>query len=310
MRQVVILHNQIPFDAPEDVLDILRQAQWIKEILSSSGYEVSLMPYGLSALEKLDRRCIVFNLVDSAPGEESLSYLVPGILESLHLSYTGCSLKSLLLSTDKVLAKRLLVEHRLPTPRLFGGNAPDGLYLVKPAEQDASVGLDDKCLVARNEVRDVLLRKKTETQGRWFAEQYIDGREFTVCMYGSREDIHVLPPYEWMFNDFGQRAKIITYEAKWTERTFGYEHISAKYTHDAADGPLLAELIRIAGECWNVFALHGYARVDFRVDASNRPYVLELNANPSFYGFYHLAKEWGFSFEDIVRYLVDNCHRS
>jgi D-alanine-D-alanine ligase-like ATP-grasp enzyme len=61
-----------------------------------------------------------------------------------------------------------------------------------------------------------------------FAEQYIDGREFTVCMYGSREDIHVLPPYEWMFNDFGQRAKIITYEAKWTERTFGYEHISAK----------------------------------------------------------------------------------
>ncbi|ADY14384.1 ATP-grasp domain-containing protein [Sphaerochaeta globosa] len=310
MQQVIILHNQIPSDAPEDVLDILRQAQWIAEILTEKGYATTLLPYSLSALEQLEKSVVVFNLVDSAPKEELLSYLVPGILESLHLRYTGCSLSSLFLSTDKVLAKRLLSEHTLPTPALYSKESEKGLYLIKPTTQDASVGLDEQCLVEHDRVQAVLREKEQEVGCPCFAEQYIDGREFTVCMYGTKEEAHILPPYEWVFNDYGQNAKIITYDAKWTENTFGYEHITAKYTHDEADKALLQQLVQISTSCWNVFDLHGYARVDFRVDDQNRPYILELNANPSFYGFYHLAKEWLFSFEDIVLFLVEHPHVS
>ena len=69
---------------------------------------------------------------------------------------------------------------------------------------------------------------------------------------------------------------------------------------------MLAELVRLSRECFKLFNLTGYARVDFRIDAENRPYILEINANPSFYGFYHLSKEWNFSFEDLVENLALN----
>jgi D-alanine-D-alanine ligase len=305
MQQVIILHNHIPQNAPEDVLDILRQAQWIEEILRQKGYSVTLLPYSLSALEQLDKNVVVFNLVDSAPGEEMLSYLVPGILESLKLKYTGCSLANLFLTTNKVLAKKLMAEHHLPTPAPYSKESEKGLYLIKPTAQDASVGLDEHCLVEHAEVQTMLKEKEAQIGCPCFAEQYIDGREFTVCMYGTREDVHILPPYEWVFNEYGNRAKIITYDAKWTEQTFGYEHISAKYTHDEADKPLIVQLEHLAKDCWKAFDLYGYARVDFRIDAGNRPFILELNANPSFYGFYHLAQEWNFSFEDLIVSLVN-----
>lgn len=311
VRQVVILHNQVPPDAPEDVQDILRQAMWIEEILTADGYRATLLPYALSTLERLDKDVVVFNLVDSAPNEELLAYLVPGILESLHLRYTGCSFANLFFSTDKLLSKKLLRDHCLPVPSLYSAESEEGLYLIKPVAQDASIGLDEHCLVPRDQVEAALKSKEDSLGCRCFAEQYIDGREFTVCMYGTSSDLHILPPYEWIFNDYGRQAKIITYDAKWTELTFGYEHIVAKYSHDDTDKRLMEELVRIAGECWKAFDLHGYARVDFRVDASDRPFVLELNGNPSFYGFYHLAKEWNLRFEDIVLYLVEHsCYYS
>ena len=33
-------------------------------------------------------------------------------------------------------------------------------------------------------------------------------------------------------------------------------------------------------DCWRLFGLRGYARVDFRVDAQLRPWILEINTNP------------------------------
>ena len=58
MQQVIILHNHIPQNAPEDVLDILRQAQWIEEILRQKGYSVTLLPYSLSARAQLDKNVV------------------------------------------------------------------------------------------------------------------------------------------------------------------------------------------------------------------------------------------------------------
>ncbi len=269
-----------------------------------------MLPYSLSALEQLDKEAVVFNLVDSAPNEETLSYLVPGILESLHLKYTGCSLPNLFLTTNKVLAKKLMADHQLPTPALYSRESEEGLYLIKPAAQDASVGLDEHCLVEHKAVEAMLKKKEQQMGCPCFAERYIDGREFTVCMYGTKTDVHILPPYEWVFNEYGQRAKIITYDAKWTEQTFGYEHISAKYSHDESDKSLIRKLELLSHACWEAFDLCGYARVDFRVDADHKPFILELNANPSFYGFYHLAKEWNFSFEDLIVSLVDQARIS
>jgi D-alanine-D-alanine ligase len=62
-----------------------------------------------------------------------------------------------------------------------------------------------------------------------------------------------------------------------------------RFADPAADGPLLAELTRLARRCWEAFGLGGYARVDFRVDMDGRPWILEVNANPC------LAPDSGFA---------------
>ncbi len=304
MHHVIILHNTIPENAPEDVLDILTQATWIGEILAEKGWEVSLLPFSLQAVAQLDKSAIIFNLLDSAPNEESLSYLGAGILEHLGLRYTGCTLSTLFVTGDKQLSKALLLKAGLPTPKPYDPSDREGRYLIKATNQDASMGLDESCLVRGEQVETMLADKQKLFGFPFFAEQYIDGREFTVCLYGKAEQPTILPPYEWVFSQYGQRAKIITYDAKWTEQTYGYEHIEAKYTHDANDKELLENLVNLSKQCARLFDLSGYARVDFRVDAANNPYILEVNANPSFYGFYHLAKEWNLSFGDMVESLV------
>ncbi len=319
---IIILHNNVKQDSPTDVLDILVQAKWIEEILTEKGYTVRLLPFSFETIAQLAKQDpnhppVVFNLVDSAPDEETLSYLIPGILSHFHLPYTGCSLDSLFLTTNKPLAKKLMHSNGIPTPCWIGLNAStaslplvkDNWYLVKPIAQDASVGLDDDSLVLATSlqaVEDAIHAKQQGSTTRYFAEQFIDGREFTACMYGRLENPTVLPPYEWVFDGFEEqhRAKIITYDAKWNDKSYGFEHIKAKYEIAPADKPLIARLEQIARQCWQVFELSGYARVDFRIDEQGNPWVLEINGNPSFYGFYHIANNLGIPFPSIVEHIA------
>ena len=63
----------------------------------------------------------------------------------------------------------------------------------------------------------------------------------------------------------------------------------------------------ITKKCWHLFVLKGYARVDFRVDEQNQPWVLEINANPCLSpdaGFVAAAARAGLSVEDIIQRIV------
>ena len=84
-------------------------------------------------------------------------------------------------------------------------------------------------------------------------------------------------------------------------------HTVRRFDFPAQDGALLAELRRVAAQCWNAFGLRGYARVDFRVDAENRPFVLEVNANPCLSpdaGFAAAAARAGLSYLQVVERIL------
>jgi D-alanine-D-alanine ligase len=68
-------------------------------------------------------------------------------------------------------------------------------------------------------------------------------------------------------------------------------------------------LRRVALDCWALFRLDGYARVDFRVDELGKPWVLEVNANPCLSpdaGFAAALAEAGIGYEAAVARLIDD----
>ena len=310
--EAIVLMNRVAADSPEDILDIKVQAEWICEELEAIGYRARTLPFGPDSVGELQKArsrggCFVVNMVDSAPGEETNVYLAPSVLEAVGIPFAGSCAQALMITTNKPLTKRLLVSYGLPTPGWFEGEDgfQPGHYLIKPACEDASIGLDDQSLVDADtrEALCALVRRRERDGGRFFAEKYIDGREFNVCVYGSHDHPVVLPPYEWVFPGFQEAGKpgFINYNAKWVENTFEYDQLAAVYHLPPEDAHLIRELTRLSEKCWEKFELSGWARVDFRIDASGNPFILEINCNPSFYGFFNIARAHGFPFSQVIQ---------
>jgi len=60
-------------------------------------------------------------------------------------------------------------------------------------------------------------------------------------------------------------------------------------------------------QCWELFKLKGYVRIDFRVDSDNNPFVLEINANPCLApdsGFVAACEKYGMKYTDIIKNII------
>ena len=70
---------------------------------------------------------------------------------------------------------------------------------------------------------------------------------------------------------------------------------------------MLHEINSIALKCWDMFDLHGYARVDMRTDRDGRVYVIEVNANPCISedgGFVAACHQEGMTNELIIGNII------
>lgn len=239
---------------------------------------------------------LVFNLVESLAGSGRLIYCFPALLDTLGLPYTGASAEALFLTSNKVLAKSRLDDRGVPTPqwvhsRYFG---PDCVlpneadrprrWIIKSVWEHASLGLDETAIIDGRQTHylpAMLMQRAPQLGGACFAEAFIEGREFNLSIIGGHAAPKVLPPAEIIFEGFtDDQPRIVDYSAKWHEESYAYHHTPRRFDFEVQETPLLKRLIATALKCWRLFDLSGYARVDFRVDADNRPWVLEINANP------------------------------
>lgn len=338
--RVLILHNQVRDGDDPDDRDVLDQVAAVQAALAALGHETATLAcdLDLAALKRgLAARPVdvVFNLVESLDGEDRLLPLVPALLSSLGLPYTGAPVEAAFLSTHKLLAKRELAAAGLPTPEVFAawppasrspGQAPAGTgedrlvgpVILKSVWNHGSQGLEEDLVLSQarvSELTDRLAALSPRLGGDGFAEGYIHGRELNLSLLASPEGVQVLPAAEIRFVDFPPgKPHIVGYAAKWDPAAFEYDHTVRSFDFPADDGPLLAELARIARAAWARFGLRGYARVDFRVDAAGRPLVLEVNANPCLSpdaGFAAAVARAGLRYEQaIARIIADTGARS
>jgi D-alanine-D-alanine ligase len=118
---VAILHPALPPQAALEDQDTLVQVQTVAEALVRLGHRTTTVPCTLD-LAALQQRLaevrpqVVFNLVESLGGADSLQYLPSAVLDAMGLPYTGNSTEAIFQTTHKLLAKQLLRLAGLPTP--------------------------------------------------------------------------------------------------------------------------------------------------------------------------------------------------
>jgi len=319
MKKAIILHQELQKGAAPDELDVLDQASAIEKSLKSLGYEVYTEPVSLN-LEKLLKIIgsvkpdVVVNLVETLGGRGRLIHFVPGLLDSVSVPYTGSGQQALYITTGKTVAKKEMIRTGLPTPGFFGQSEikkiiPGKKYILKPTWEDASVGITDKSVVTSDTCKQQLnLMLKTGIK-EWLFEEYIDGREFNVTLLETKDGWRVFHPAEIVFKDFPKgKPKILGYESKWDETSFEYTNTKRTFETIPKDNKLILRLTDISLRCADVFNLGGYARVDFRVDQNNDPWVLEVNANPCLTedaGFYAACRNEGMTYTEMVSAIIE-----
>jgi D-alanine-D-alanine ligase len=319
MRKIIILINRLSDRPSADEIDVIDQVEAVERSLDelSLWHEREFVDCNLSSLVKKlisEPDGIAFNLVESLNNNSGLVYFIPALVESLNYPLTGNPSDAMFLTTQKPLAKKLMQGMGIPTPQWWTAKeaislVPGRQYMVKPSREDASVGINDEN-VFNGEDLQILERFRNNWGDHFFIEEFITGREFNLSVLGGTDGPEVLSPAEIIFKDFPEgKPAIVGYAAKWEESTFEYQNTIRTYNFPESDGTLLDQLKEICYQCWSAFNLRGFARVDFRVDCNNRPYVLEINANPCISpnsGFYNAALRSGYTFTQVVQRIISD----
>src|SRR6476660_8166994 len=197
--RVVVAHNAVGAGDDAATADVLEQVELVTGALTELG-----LPWSTVAIrcgrawesrppaDAGGQDLLVFNLVESPSGAPWVHTANATALESLGLPFTGSSAAAFQLTTDKLATRAVLAAEGLPVPP--GGRLdPDrpclldripGPWILKPACEDASLGLEGDPLCA---TREAAVARARELAARFpgqgiVAETFLPGRELNVSL--------------------------------------------------------------------------------------------------------------------------------
>lgn len=231
---------------------------------------------------------IVFNLMEAFADIGVFDQNVVSYLELLRLPYTGCNPRGLTLARDKSLARKLFAYHRVPAPDSTvvplnrKARKPKRLkfpLIVKSPTYESSIGISQASVVANDEQlarRVQFIHQSIGTAA--IVEQYIDGRELYVGVTGNLR-LQVFPVWEMSFAKMPETSwHIATERVKWSA---AYQQKHGIETGPAdLPPPLALQVQHLAKRAYRALDLSGYARIDLRLTADGRLFVIEANPNP------------------------------
>ena len=327
LRILVLMHADLVPPEPPPLGQNVTDAAWKTEYdvvstLRTLGHDVK--PLGVKSDLGVLRAAIedwkphiAFNLLEEFDGVAVYDQNVVSYLELLHVPYTGCNPRGLMLARDKVLAKKLFSFHRIPFPDFMV--VPQGRpvkrprwlpfpLIVKSVTEEASLGISQASIVQEDDKlkeRVAFIHASVGTGA--LIEQYIEGRELYVGVMGNGQ-VHVLPVWELLMDQLPEDARrIATERVKWS-RTYQAKYgIRSGEARNLPEGKA-EEIQHLAKRVYRALGLSGYARIDVRMDAEGNVYVLEANPNPQIAhdeDFSDSAEKAGYTYKDLLQELLN-----
>ena len=304
----------------------------IEAALRERGHEVRRLAATGTALDlarqiQQDDADIIVNVCESFHGEGDQEQNVAALLELAGKTFTGSGSLGLALAQDKGLTKKLLAFHGIATPKfaVIENGAADHVddidfpMFVKPANADASIGIDNGSLVRSvKELMERISYVATEFDAPALVEEFIDGRELFVGVLDGHKP-EALPVVEWDLSKVPDGApRIAGTEVKW-DRTNPANRTPLSAPDDLPEAVRTA-LQEAAVEAFRALRLRDYGRVDIRLrrrsgGAADDPlqgwefFLIEVNPNPHLAGDAELptaAAIAGLSYGDLIERIIRN----
>ncbi|NLF27847.1 MAG: ATP-grasp domain-containing protein [Clostridiales bacterium] len=287
----------------------------ISAALTSSGATVVPIEAGADLFDRLQKSKIdiAFNIAEGFHGRGREAQ-IPAVLNILGIPYTGSDETTLCIALDKALTKRILSTYRIRTPKyaLLSASAPAkprGLrypVLIKPNAEGSSKGIHELCIA-----RDSAALKKTAEENckiygqEMLAEEYIEGREFTVDILGNGEATRVFEPMEIVYKrDTHEGYHVYSYEVKQAYTKYVRYECPAQLTAEQN-----AEMKKIARRAFDVLGCRDFSRMDFRMAQDGTIHFIEINPLPGLAPGYSdypmLAEKNGVPYARLVRGILD-----
>ncbi len=321
----VVHHDLVP---PESVANEVEKeaAEWRTEYdvirtLRRLGHETQVLGVG-DEIDVVRQACeefrpdVVFNLLVEFHGAANYDQHVVSYFELLKQPYTGCNPLGLSLARDKALSKKILLHHGIRVPRFKVFNrgqqvrSPQGLafpLFVKSVSEEASLGIAQASIVRDDEELAARVAHVHQNVGSAaIAEQFIEGREFYVGVLGNSRP-RIFPIWELCIDRLPEGApNVATRRLKWNlayQRRLGVENRRA----EGLSAEKEAEIARTARTVYRQLGLSGYARIDLRMGADGRFFVLEANPNPELAkdeDFAEAAQAAGIGYDELIQRIL------
>lgn len=304
------------FDAPETIAAI-------SQALESGGHKVIQIEADERAYQKLYQHKknidIVFNIAEGSYGDIREAQ-IPAICDLLQIPYTHSSALTDAITLDKSLTKKVLLYHKIKTPRFQLFKKVDETInsnlryplIVKPNAEGSSKGiLNDNLVNNKKALRERLKWAFASFHQSVLVEEFLPGREFTVALLG--EPLQTLPIVEQRLDRLPKTySPFASYEVKWLwEDTLPNPHVAyecpAKLTQK-----LKRQIEQLCLDTAEVLNCRDVVRIDLRLDKDNQPHILEVNPLPGMIPDPQVvtylpiaARAAGMSYEELVLAILN-----
>ncbi|MCX5707264.1 MAG: ATP-grasp domain-containing protein [Candidatus Omnitrophica bacterium] len=285
----------------------------IAEAIAANGFKVERIGNAANLLEKLNSLNvdIVFNISEGIFGRNRESQ-VPILLEMAGIPFVGADALTLGLTLDKVMAKKIFIAEKIPTPKFFEVSSVEELantnhhkfpLIVKPRFEGSSKGLNENSRVETKEDLNKQVEYIVNTYKQpALIEEFVSGQEFTVAIVGN-DTPEVMPVVQIKIDG---RLKL-------NDKFYTFARITSDRLEYVCPAKINSELKKkldeLALRTYKAVECRDFGRVDFRVDSEGKPYVLEINPLPSLSTedvFMTVAKEMGITYEQIIGKILNS----
>lgn len=270
----------------------------VYQALKNLNYEVSLIDPINTDLCTLVNYDAAFICLHGKNGEDGK---IQSLLELLKVPFTGSASTASMLAMNKFYSKLVWNDHALITPKFLILNKTNLDYkkiithlrdpfIVKPSSSGSSFGIN---LVKNKDDLILAFTDASKYDPTVIAEEFIQGREFTVSILGNKS-LGVL--------EITPKNEFYDYNAKYVSN----ETIFSKPTD--LNPEVLEKMENIALSAFTSIGCSGWGRVDFMMDKKFNLYLIEVNTVPGMtdHSLFPLAaRNAGLNFEQTVQHIVD-----